>query len=147
MLRVAMLLPAESVYSTVYGGPVVRWTYEVVKHAPERVVDFVVLAAQAQDDFEDSLTVKKLSSINNRLLHAFSKLSIQLKGYLYCLAHLSTISKCDIVHVQNRPEYSIILRTLGYKGKIILHIHNERIHLFDSSYIQKLKFCYDYCFL
>lgn len=53
------------------------------------------------------------------------RVDVRLDGWLFLLACFRDLRTHDVVHVHGRPHYPMILRRLGFRGAIVLHIHRD----------------------
>jgi glycosyltransferase involved in cell wall biosynthesis len=53
-------------------------------------------------------------------------------------ALLSRLRKFDIVHIHNRPQWVPLLRRLGYRGALLLHMQNDHLGHWAASMLDEL---------
>ncbi|EGU6979662.1 glycosyltransferase, partial [Vibrio parahaemolyticus] len=58
---------------------------------------------------------------------------------IWILSIYSKIKKSDCIVIHNRPKVPRLLRALGYKGKIILHMHNSHLYHLNNKTAFLLK--------
>lgn len=73
-----------------------------------------------------------------------------LRGFLYVLALLPEILKADVLYIHNRPQHAKFARWLGFRGKVIVHMHNDTEPYFRGisdraiARMDLFVFCSDY---
>lgn len=125
-MRVAVLLSGRAQFSVYYGGALVRWTYEVYRHLrPE--VEVTVFGFPT--DPETRYPLPHGSSDWFRFCSALSKIPVlrRWEDDVWLRALVRRLRSFDIVHIHNRPQWAPMLRTLGYKGSIVVHLQNDHL--------------------
>lgn len=131
--QVVFLLPYEANFHSAYGGAVVQWVGEIVKRSQRH--DYAVIATQRGDG---STFVRPVCARLAKVL--FSNHARKgLGAFLWCYLNGRHWQKADIIVVENRLEYASILRRLGYKGRIIVHMHNDVFGALNDEYLHKVN--------
>jgi lipopolysaccharide exporter len=136
--RVAVLLPAEESFSP-NGGAVALWVREVYRLPTTFKVS--ILCPRHDKSWRDENRVSRfrLYRMLDRALETLASVlalvvprpreslvhRLRLRGLLFVIAAWPTVRRADVVHLHNRPGYAIWLRRLGYRGLLVLHMHNE----------------------
>lgn len=121
------------------GGAVAAWISAV--YSRQTSLDATVLAVHASGDLHPALRFDQ-----SRLYDAYDTLVRRVTAMLVRsleLPYTATLSRlllreywfrrmmvrrsktCDIIHVHNRPRYVVHLRRAGYRGRVLLHMHND----------------------
>ena len=61
------------------------------------------------------------------------------RDFFWCLFTYPYWIRQDLIIIENRPDYAVFLRLLGYKGIIIYHLHNDVIKNFSHQYLEKIN--------
>ncbi|MGF3055979.1 glycosyltransferase family 4 protein [Microbacterium sp. YY-01] len=153
-MRVAVVAPrAERLDGT--GGAVATWITEVQAHSSWRVLGSAVSARDGW--YQPHAMIKRVNALLTFIARLLSHVTsvpesriharLWLRDRLYVLCHWPYLRGADIVYVHNRPEYCQILRRLGYKGRLLLHMHNDPRPYFhnitnnDIQSIERFIFC------
>lgn len=135
---VGVLLSGHEKFSPHYGGATARWVYEVYSRLTDDL-KVEVLGFPTSD--EDRYPV---------LAHRSSTLSAvcALMGHLPLLRRyedsiwlgslMGRMEELDVLHINNRPQWMTVLRRLGYRGKLVLHLHNDHLGHWTTSMLDAL---------
>ncbi|MBR9789257.1 MAG: glycosyltransferase family 4 protein [Vibrionaceae bacterium] len=158
--EVAVILPFAENYDAHFGGAIARWCHEVSKKSD--TFSYKVFSATKDKGYTEGyetslygnycflLKVLERKYSNKKL---FRDIIYQIKRFtcrdeFWLLSIFYRILKHDIVIVHNRPNIPFLLRKLGYKGKILLHMHNSHIVNLNNVNISRLNSSVDsivYC--
>lgn len=143
--KIGFLLADISLFCLSSGGPVVRWVYEVTSRIEGD--NFLTLSHKnlvSDDNLGDyKISVGFFEKIIKKS-KTFFKRSSKFKSWTWCVSHYIKIKKCKIVIVENRPHYCLILRKIGYKGIVVLHMHNDFLSNYSINYLKNLDRVIDY---
>ena len=125
-LRVAVLLSGREQFSVYYGGAVARWTFEVYKHL-HREIDVTVFGFPTDPNTRYALPHE--SSSWWKVCVAISRIRgiARFDEGIWLRALVKRLHHFDVVHVHNRPQWAAMLRRMGYRGRIIVHLHNDHL--------------------
>lgn len=139
MKKVAFLLPDVESYNSYYGGACARWVGSVMPFLSD--FDFSVLARGHERKFiyPGNLITTFLSTFVARFKSFLPFNNGKYDGFLWCLSWVFILKKYDIIIIENRSHYAPFLRKLGYKGQIIVHMHNDKLSSMDASYLELLN--------
>lgn len=141
-IKVAAVLSGKEKFSPYYGGAVARWTYEVYRRTPPWLVPTVVGFPPIVERPYD-LPYLALPSV--RLPEFLAKFPY-LRRYedkVWFWQLMPKLRECDVIHLENRPHWALLLRELGYKGKIIGHLQNSHLLHYDSERLEHLATALD----
>jgi spore coat protein SA len=123
---VAILLSGRAQFSPYFGGALVRWTYEVYSRLSNQVEAAVFgYPTRAKDLYP----LRHETSAAWRACDVLAKIP-GLRRYderLWLLALFRRLQRFDIVHIHNRPQWVPALRSMGYRGGIVLHLQNDHL--------------------
>lgn len=133
MRKILIIVPVEERFNESVGGAIFRWVTEVYTRYDS---DNVTILSKKEVfscklNYSTSICFDFLMLLVSLLSNLFSidrkKITrfLSIKGILYLLLNRRLINSSDILHIHNRPKYVKVIRFLGYKGKIILHMHND----------------------
>lgn len=124
---IGVILPEVERWSNHFGGALARYMFEVITHAPEHQFDISVYckSCNTKHAYDYAVTEPSLGSFTLWIDRVFTKIRAGFAGWFYILSFYRKVKKHDLIHVFNRPFYALILRRLGYKGKIIIHLQND----------------------
>lgn len=163
MVEVGVLLPAVERFNG-SGGAVATWarevgtrsSFETVIAAPHASAEFAghlrVLRLDTYDRLDDVLYwfARQVAFVSRRTAQgAYVRM---LRGDHFWLGQsLAALGAVPVLHIHNRPLYAIEARRRGYRGKILLHMHNDLVDYIDVGQqerlwksIDALAFCSDY---
>lgn len=125
-VRVGVLLAGGEKFGPYFGGAVARWTYEVYRRLPGR---FEVTVVGHPTPVADRYDFRHRGSRwwLPYMLATRVPLLRRYAAWIWVGGITPRIREMDILHVHNRPGWVPILRRLGYRGRIILHMHNPHL--------------------
>jgi glycosyltransferase involved in cell wall biosynthesis len=135
--NISILIPFEEKLNSYYGGAIARWANEVYS----KIDDFDVKTfGRICNDSNDYKAIKIVSRCNI-LFNIVIKVPYlrRLLAWLYCLVYIKEIKKSNIVEIHNSYKYISILKKLNYKGKIILHMHNNYLEYLNENDLKKIS--------
>ena len=123
---VAVLLSGGEQFSPYYGGALARWTYEVYSRLREQF-DAVVLGYPTAPS--DLYSFPHRTSPAWRLSNFIGRIPgvRRYEEQIWLRAVFRQLSRRDIVHIHNRPQWVRFLRQFGYRGRIALHLQNNHL--------------------
>ncbi|MGQ7310901.1 glycosyltransferase family 4 protein [Microbacterium arabinogalactanolyticum] len=137
------------------GGAVATWVRQVQIDQPQvRTIALTDASGQASTKLlkfvgraVDSLS-KWLASISPWSAVRWERL-LWLKGFWYVILLRSQFRRADTLYIHNRPRYAVWARWLGYRGRILIHMHNDPVEYFRRSNAAKriadgYVFCSEY---
>lgn len=124
---IGVLLPEVERWSLHYGGALARYMFEVISNAPENHFNISVYCKSCRTEhaYDYPVTEPRFGKFTLWLDRTLTKVRTGFAGWAYVLSFYQRIKKHALVHIFNRPFYALILRRLGYKGKIIIHLQND----------------------
>lgn len=136
-MRVAVLLSGRAQFSVYYGGALVRWTYEVYRHLqPE--IDVTVFGFPT--DPATRYPMRHETSEYYRVCLAMAKVPglRRWEEHVWLQALISRLRHFDLIHIHNRPQWAPMLRRLGYRGRIIVHLQNDHLGHWTAAMLDEL---------
>lgn len=130
--NISILIPFEEKLNSYYGGAIARWVSEVYSKIDDFEVKTLGRICKDSNDYE----AIKIISRCNILFNIVIKLPYlrRFLSWFYCVIYFKEIKKSDVVEIHNSYKYISILKKLNYKGKIILHMHNNYLeHLSEKD--------------
>jgi spore coat protein SA len=126
-MRIAILLPRIEKWSSFHGGACARVVNKVISEPLFENEEILVFCKSCNTKYayKNPWSQPKLSSLWSSLDAFFYKISWSLDGWAWIIPQYRKLKKFDLIHIYNRPHYGLILRKLGYKGKIIQHLQND----------------------
>jgi spore coat protein SA len=124
--RVGLLLSGREQFSPYFGGALARWTYEVYSRLQEQVE---VAVFGFPTGTQDLYPLRHETSGIWRACTVVSRIP-RVRRYeekLWLRALFRRLSRFDVLHIHNRPQWVAPLRTMGYKGSILLHLQNDHL--------------------
>jgi spore coat protein SA len=136
-LRVAVLLSGRAQFSICFGGALVRWTYEIYNHLRPWVA---VMVFGFPTDSATAYPMPHTTSGWSKACRVVSYIPVlrRLEDEIWLRALLKRVSQFDIVHIHNRPQWVGMLRRLGYRGTIVLHLQNDHLGHWNSDMLDAL---------
>lgn len=136
-ISVAVLLSGREQFSVYYGGALARWTYEVYNHLRNQV-DVTVFAFPT--DRESAYSLSHESSRWWRACAVMSQIPIvrRYEDYVWLRALMPRLRQFTVVHIHNRAQWAKLLRSLGYRGAIVLHLQNDHIGHWSTPMLDAL---------
>lgn len=125
-MRVAVLLSGRAQFSVYYGGALVRWTHEVYRHLQP---DISVTVFGFPTDPATRYPLPHETSAWSRACLLMSKVPVvrRWEEHVWLRALLARLHSYDLVHIHNRPQWAPMLRRLGYKGGVVVHLQNDHL--------------------
>ena len=126
-MKIAILLADIERWSSFHGGACARVVYQTITQKDFENEDIVVFCKTCGTEYEYDLpfSAPKMTKFWFGINKFFRKTSSSLDGWMWILPQYRKLKKFDIIHIHNRPHYTLILRKLGYKGIIINHLQND----------------------
>ena len=126
-MKIGVILPEVERWSSYYGGALARYSYEMTKYTDLVKYDINIYGKSCHSKFAYKIPINEpLFGILPIKFDSFlTKLRKGFAGWIYIMSMYRGIKKNDILHIHNRPFYAMILRRLGYEGKIIIHLNND----------------------
>lgn len=123
---VAVLLSGREQFSRYFGGAVARWTYEVYSCLRDRV-DVTVFGFPTKP--EDLYALRHETSEAWRACGLVARIPVarRYEETVWLRALLRRLRRFEVVHIHNRPQWVEALRRVGYRGSIVLHLHNDHV--------------------
>jgi len=136
-LAVAVLLSSREKFSPYFGGALARWTYEVYSRL-DNFLEVKVFGYPTAS--QDLYPLRHATSSCWRVCNVVSKVPFvrRYEEHLWLRALLPELSKADLVHIHNRPQWPRILRDLGYRGRIVLHLQNDHLGHWTAEMLDRL---------
>jgi len=125
-LSIAVLLSGREQFSVYYGGALARWTYEVYCRLQDQV-DAKVFGFPT--DPESAYPLSHESSTWWRACTVMSRVPLarRYEDYFWLRALMPRLRGFSAVHIHNRPQWATLLRSLGYRGSVIVHLQNDHL--------------------
>lgn len=136
-IKVAVLLSSGELFSPYYGGSVARWTYEVYRRTPAHVHPAIF---GVPTDSEQRYALPFRTTSLWWLAKVFEHVPFARRYHenVWLATLMPQIRHFDVIHVQNRVNWPPILRHLGFRGKIVLHLHNGHLTHWTGPTLDKL---------
>jgi len=136
-LSVAVLLSGGEQFSVYYGGALARWTYEVYSRLNDQI-DVSVFGFPT-----DPETAYPLGHESNgwwRACELLSRVPVlrRYEDYLWLRTLMPRLRGFAVAHVHNRPQWATLLRSLGYRGHIIVHLQNDHLGHWSTPMLDAL---------
>ncbi len=136
-LSIAVLLSGREQFSIYYGGALARWTYEVYSRLQD-YVDVKVLGFPTDSESEYPLPFE--TSAWSRLCGLMSRVPVarRYEDLFWLRSLMSRLQGIQVVHIHNRPQWAGMLRRFGYRGAVIVHLHNDHLGHWSSEMLDAL---------
>ena len=136
-LSIAVLLSGREQFSVYYGGALARWTYEVYSRLQD-YVDVKVLGFPTDSESEYPLPFE--TSAWSRLCGLMSRVPVarRYEDLFWLRSLMSRLQGIQVIHIHNRPQWAGMLRRLGYRGAMIVHLHNDHLGHWSSEMLDAL---------
>jgi spore coat protein SA len=134
---VAVLLSGGEQFSPYYGGALARWTYEVYSRLSDRVAATVFGFPTKKQDLYP-LVHEANAAWRACTLAARIPLLRRYQETLWLRALVRRLKRFEIVHIHNRPQWVALLRSMGYRGAIVLHLQNDHLGHWSSVALNAL---------
>jgi glycosyltransferase involved in cell wall biosynthesis len=131
MTKYLVILPFQETFNARSGGAIARWVSEVYSRIPASGI--AICAVKSNDSF-DYKSVNVISR-QNKLINILRSIPIarRLLHFYYCFIYFSVIRKVQTIEIHNSFQYIKALRFLGYRKKIVLHMHNDYLYDLDVN--------------
>jgi glycosyltransferase involved in cell wall biosynthesis len=134
---VAVLLSGGEQFSAYYGGALARWTYEVYSRLQEKI-EVSVFGFPT-----DPGSAYPLDHQSSGWWGAFGLLSRipllrRYEDYLWLRVLMPRLQRFAVAHIHNRPQWATLLRSLGYRGRIIVHLQNDHLGHWSTAMLDAL---------
>lgn len=141
MKKVAFLLPDVEPYNSFYGGACARWVANVIPFKPKDEIAISVLGRGHKQEYiyDHHLVINPLSSLIARFKKLIPFNNNKYDGLMWCVSWMLHFRKFDTIIVENRSHYIGYLRSLGFKGKLILHMHNDRLDNVSELFLGRIN--------
>lgn len=133
---VAVLLSGGEKFSAYYGGALARWTYEVYSRLTN-IIDVTIFGVPTED--ENLYPLSHQTSRIWRACNLASRIPVarRYEQQLWLRALMPRLREFDLLHIHNRPQWVAILRRMGYRGALVLHLQNDHLghwpsHMLDD---------------
>lgn len=135
--KIAVLLSGKEAFSSYYGGASARWVYEVYRHLQgELEIKVFGFPTPAKDAYALPHVTSRASTICSGVARIPFLRRYQDRIWLRSL--MSHLRRYDVVHIHNRPQWSFVLRDMGYRGAVIVHLHNNHLGHWDGARLDTL---------
>lgn len=136
-LSVAVLLSGREQFSVYYGGAIARWTFEVYSrlgdHVDVKVYGFPTDPGSAYPlPFESSAWSRACTMM------ASVPVARRYEDYFWLRLLSSRLQNAKVVHIHNRPQWARLLRQLGYRGTVIVHLQNDHLGHWSTTMLDAL---------
>lgn len=134
---VAVLLSSREQFSAHFGGAVARWTYEVYTRLSDRLA---VTVFGFPTDQKDAYRLPHETSQAWRACTLMSRIPLarRYEEALWLRALIGRLREFSAVHIHNRPQWVAALRRIGYRGSIVLHLHNDHLGHWSTPMLDAL---------
>jgi len=124
--RVGVLLSGREQFSPYFGGALARWTYEVYSRLQEQV-EVTVFGFPTGEQYRYPLPhetsgIWRACTIASRIPRVR-----RYEERIWLGALFRRLSRFDVLHIHNRPQWAAPLRSMGYTGSIVLHLQNDHL--------------------
>ena len=125
-LSVAVLLSGGAQFSPYYGGALARWTYEVYSRLQGQI-DATVFGAPTRS--QDLYPLAHESSAWSRACSMMARVPLlrRYEDFVWLRSLMPRLGSFEVVHVHNRPQWAHLLRQLGYRGCVVIHLQNDHL--------------------
>jgi len=125
-LKVGVLLSGRETFGPFYGGALARWTYEVYRRLTDQLdVEVFGFPPRRQDFYAMPYQSSRFTGIC-RIMTAIPVIRRnEDRFWLWTLRE--RWRQAEVLHVHSRPQWVGVLRDLGYRGKLVLHLHNDHL--------------------
>jgi spore coat protein SA len=131
------LLSGGEQFSPYYGGAVARWTYEVYSRISDRVAATVFGFPTPKQNLYP-LHHESSAAWRACALAARVPLLRRYQENIWLRALIRRLRRFDVVHIHNRPQWVALLRNLGYRGAMLLHLHNDHLGHWSRAALDEL---------
>lgn len=118
------------------GGAVATWVDRVQARVPETLaVVGMPVASQGE-----GMWLARIDAVLNTVSQIFGRLTstnpkrweraLWLRDFWYVVFLYRRLRKSPAIYIHNRPRYAGFVRFLGYRGKVLVHMHNDPLSYF-----------------
>jgi len=132
-----VLLSSGEQFSAFYGGALARWTYEVYRCLTERVQVQVFGFPTAPADRYPMDHATSAAWCVCRVMQRVPLLR-RYEEEVWLRALLGRVRRVDVIHIHNRPQWIPLLRRLGYRGALLLHLQNDHLGHWTAAMLDEL---------
>ena len=138
MNNISILIPFGERLNSYYGGAVARWVNEVYSRVDgDCKIKVYGRVCNDKNDYKSINVISKYNAIFNFITRVpYIRRSL---FWLYCRLYYKNIKESSIIEVHNSYQYIHILRKMGFKGKIILHMHNDYLGFISREYLENIN--------
>lgn len=149
MLKYLVMLPFQETFNARSGGAIAKWVSEIYSRIADQQV--TICAVTLNDEFDYKAV--NMKSRHNSAIRILRNIPIvrRLLYFYYCFIYFFEIRRAQFIEIHNSFQYIRPLRFLGYKNKIILHMHNDYLAnldinslIFIHKNVYKVVLCSDY---
>jgi spore coat protein SA len=139
---VAVLLSSREQFSAYYGGALARWTYEVYSRLTAEI-EVTVFGFPTRE--QDIYPLPHRSSGVWRACEFARRIPVarRYEERLWLRALMRRLREFDVLHIHNRPQWVVVLRDMGYRGAILLHLQNDHLGHWTQAMLDDLAPCLD----
>lgn len=136
--KAAFLFPQSEYYDSSFVGAITNWV-ETYMYYSSSTLNWSIVASILRSPLQSNKAKLKSSyPAAFRFIERF--FFSKREGIIWCLfTYIIYLRKTDIIVIENRPHYGAYLRRFGFKGKIVLHMHNDFLASYSSNYMDKLN--------
>jgi glycosyltransferase involved in cell wall biosynthesis len=136
-LSTAVLLSGGEQFSVYFGGALARWTYEVYSRIQDRIEATVF---GFPTDPESAYPFPQESNAWWRAVSLLSRVPVlrRYQDHLWLRALMPRLQSFAVVHIHNRPQWADLLRSLGYRGSVIVHLQNDHLGHWNTPMLNAL---------
>lgn len=145
MKTIAVLIPIQEYLNSFKGGAIARWVYEVYSFENNNY-QFNILGRVLDDNYDyEDVNSLRIKSKFNHLFNFLTKTPIIRNIFkpfissIYIKAYKKEILANQILEIHNSVEYINKIRKMNYKGKIILHMHNDYLNHISEKLLRALN--------
>lgn len=132
-----MLLSGREAFSPYFGGALARWTYEVYRRLAKEI-DVTVFGFPTPSDRRYPLPHYSSPICHVCKIVGRVPIARRYEEALWLRALASRIDQADVVHIHNRPQWVNIVRKLGFRRTIILHLQNDHLCHWSAEMLERL---------
>jgi glycosyltransferase involved in cell wall biosynthesis len=136
-LSVGVLLSSGEKFGPYYGGALARWTFEVYSRLQDemdiRVFGFPTPEIDRYPLAHQTSSAWRVSRLLERI-----PLARRYHETFWLRALYGRLRDLNVIHVHNRPQWISALRRMGYRGQLILHLHNNHLGHWTTEMLEAL---------
>lgn len=135
---IGVLLSGREEFGPHYGGACARWTHEVYRRLKDRWKATVFGFPTRKEDLYPSLRHHAVRS--STLCKWIGEVPVlrRYEDVIWLRGLIRQVKDLDALHIHNRPQWAALLRDFGYRGKIILHLHNDHLGHWTTAMLDGL---------